>query len=461
MTAIYVSVLGAAAVRRGDEDVRLSPLTTRLLLRLVAAEGEAVASGDLYADLWGEPARGRITRAHRTEVQKRVLELRRALEPGIAPGTGTILRTEHLLTRRGQESAYRLTLGAERLDALEFADLFHRAAHTGMAKAIVLLARALELWRGRPLGEVADTEFAQPLIRRLTGMYEAACAELIRAHTDWDRPELALPVAERLAAQRPHDDAVLELVQGLWARLRERHGAELLRHEFSSVRAVLVVKRGDLFSETDASLVAGFGDTFDTATEDDLVISRDSVQGQLLHRVFGGDRALLDRELRRGLRTVEPSGRESVQDKPRGKRLRYPVGTVVPVPLAEPGRRVFAVAYSRQGLDLVARSTPEDLRYSLDRLWESVARHGLLRPVAIPLVGAGLARVTALEGHEVIGMIAETFLRACRDRPVASELRIVIRPEDLRRIQLPEVARLVDGLDANGPAAHGYETGER
>ncbi|MFJ9643618.1 macro domain-containing protein [Streptomyces sp. NPDC101206] len=431
-------------------DVRLTPLTVRLLLRLVAAEGEAVTSGDLYTDLWGEPVRGRIGRPHRTEVQKRVLELRRALGAQ-ERGGGELLRTEQVVTKRGQESAYRLTLGAERLDALEFAELFRRAAHTGTATTIGLLTRALELWRGRPLGEVADTEFAQPLIRRLTAMYESACAELVRAHTDADRPELALPVAERLAAQRPYDDAALELLQGLWSRLRERHGAELLRHEFHSARATLVVKRGDLFSESDASLVAGFGDTFDTATENDLVISRDSVQGQLLHRVFGGDRALLDRELRRGLRTVEPTGRESVRDKPRGKRLRYPVGTVVPVSLAEqPGRRVFAVAYSRQGLDLVARSTPEELRFSLGRLWESVARHGLLRPVAIPLVGAGLARVTALEGHEVIGMIAETFLHACRDRPVTPELRIVIRPEDLRRIQLPEAARLVEGLDTGG-----------
>ncbi|WP_438318832.1 BTAD domain-containing putative transcriptional regulator [Streptomyces sp. HUAS TT3] len=73
-----------------------------------------------------------------------------------------------------------------------------RGARTAAAE--VRRDEALELWRGRPLGEVADTEFAQPLIRRLTAMYESACAELVRAHTDADRPELALSVAERLAA---------------------------------------------------------------------------------------------------------------------------------------------------------------------------------------------------------------------------------------------------------------------
>ncbi|WP_406738604.1 bacterial transcriptional activator domain-containing protein [Streptomyces sp. NBC_00853] len=450
MTDVYVSVLGATTLERGGAGIRLTPLTTKLLLRLVAAEGEAVASGDLYTDLWGKPERGRITRAHRTEVQKRVLELRRALEPAPGGADESVLRTEQMLTQGGQVSAYRLVLGPDRLDVLQFTDLFHRAAHTGSATATMLLNRALGLWRGRPLGDVADAKFARPLVRRLTGMYEAACAELIRTHTKWDRPELALPVAKRLVAQRPDDEEALATLQGLWARLRERNGAELLRHEFPRLRTTVVVKSGDLFEETDASLVAGFGDTFDTATEDDLIISRGSVQGQLLHRVFDGDRVLLDRELRKGLRPVQPVGRESARDKPRGKRLRYPIGTVVPVPLAEPGRRVFAVAYSRQGLDLVARSTPDELRVALDRLWESVAVHGLLRPVALPLVGSGLARVTALQGHELIALIADTFLRACRDRPVTPELRVVLRPEDLRGVGLPDVARYFEGLDGDG-----------
>ena len=42
---------------------------------------------------------------------------------------------------------------------------------------------------------------------------------------------------------------------------------------------------GDLFDEADANLVVGFADTFDTATENDAVISRASVQGQLLDRL--------------------------------------------------------------------------------------------------------------------------------------------------------------------------------
>ncbi len=89
-----MSVLGATTLERGGARIRLTPLTAKLLLRLVAAEGEAVASGELYADLWGRPERGRITRAHRTEVQKRVLQLRRALEPAPGGPDEPVLRTE-------------------------------------------------------------------------------------------------------------------------------------------------------------------------------------------------------------------------------------------------------------------------------------------------------------------------------------------------------------------------------
>ncbi|WP_432069402.1 macro domain-containing protein [Streptomyces sp. AA1529] len=449
MACIHISVLGNTVVRRDGEDIRLTPLTTRLLLRLVTAEGEAVPCGDLYTDLWGEPVRGRISRPHRTEVQKRVLELRRALDSAGASDSTSVLRTEQALSGQGRDSAYRLVLNPDQIDVLEFTGLFNQAAHAAPATATVLLTKSLGLWRGRPLAEVADAVFAGPLIRRLTTTYESVCAELIALHTDSGRPELALPVAERLVAGRPDDPEALAALTKLRAQLRERHGAELLRREFPALRTSLVVKRGDLFEETDANLVAGFGDTFDTATERDAIISRESVQGQLLHRRYGGDRTLLDRELRSGLRAVTPVGRESARDKPKGKRLRYPIGTVVPLALPEPGGRAFAVAYSHQGLDLVARSDPEDLGGSLERLWESVAVHGLLRPVAIPLVGAGLARV-ALRAEQVIVMIVESFLRACRQGPVSPELRIVLRPQDLRGVRLSEVAQYVEALTGDG-----------
>ncbi|WP_367835749.1 macro domain-containing protein [Streptomyces rochei] len=437
MARIRVSVLGPARLRVDGEDVRLTPLTTRLLVRLVASEGEPVPIRRLHREVWAVPgALPRQAARHRNDVHKRVLELRRALDPAQRGDGARILRTEQLLTSAAPETAYRLVLTADELDCAEFTDLVHSALLAAPASAADRLAAALDLVRGRPLADAADDAFALPLIRRLTALHETARRQLIRSRMDLGRHDLALPVAERLARERPDDPATAELLGSLRARLRERHGRELLRQPVPGAGGgELVVVRGDLFGQEDANLVVGFTDTFDTATEQDLVISRESVQGQLVDRLFGGERRLLDDRVQAGLRAFTPLRTERPQDKPRGRRVRYPVGTTVPLPVD--GRRVFAVAYSRLGNDLVARSSPADLRASLDQLWAAVARYGMYKPVAIPLIGSGLARVVELDRTQLLLMIVESFAAHCRRDPAtAPELRVVIRPADLERTDL-------------------------
>ena len=176
------------------------------------------------------------------------------------------------------------------------------------------------------------------------------------------------------------------------------------------------------------------------------MISRASLQGQLLERLYGGDAASLNRELRRGLSAVPPAARETSQTKPRGKHIRYPIGTVVAIP--NNGRRVFATAYSRLGNDLVARARPEDLASALDRVWESVALFGQLAPVAVPVMGSGLSRITELGPEQLMGMIVGSFLGGCRKHSTLSPaLRIVLRPADLERVDMALVAKAMSALD--------------
>ncbi|MGV9623282.1 macro domain-containing protein [Streptomyces tendae] len=435
MARIRVSVLGPARLEVDGVPARLTPLTTRLLVRLVAADGEPVPVRRLHRDVWAlDGEQPHAAQRHRNEVQKRVLELRRALDPGQRGDGARVLRTEQLLAGPAPETAYRLVLAPDELDCAEFTDLVDSALLAAPASAADRLAAALALVRGRPLAEAGDEDFARPLVRRLTALYETARRQLIRSRMDLGRHDLALPVAERMARERPDDQDVAELLGSLRARLRERHGRELLRQPLPGA-GDLVVVRGDLFDQEDANLVVGFTDTFDTATEQDLVISRESVQGQLVDRLFGGERKLLDDRLQAGLRALRPLRTERVQDKPRGRRVRYPLGTTVP--LTVDGRRVFAVAYSRLGNDLVARSGPADLRASLDTLWPAVARYGMYRPVAIPLIGSGLARIVELDRTRLLLMIVQSFADHCRRDPAtAPELRVVIRPADLERTDL-------------------------
>jgi len=260
-------------------------------------------------------------------------------------GAGHILITERMLGTKEPQSAYRLALPAEQIDYRYFANLVNRAASVGPATTVALCTQALKLWRGRPLADVNGEDFATPLVQRLEMLRLTALRELIRAHAELGRPDLALPFADQLAALLPADPDAARTIQALREEVRGLYPHDLLRREFPGLRVTVVVRCGDIFEQDDANLVVGFGDTFDTATQDDAVISRDSVQGQLLDRLYGGDRKRLDADLRRGLRGVTAIRVETAQDKPRGKRIRYPVGTVAP--LALDGRRVFA--FTRPG----------------------------------------------------------------------------------------------------------------
>jgi hypothetical protein len=462
MARIRVSVLGPARLEISGVAVHLTPLTTRLLVRLVAAEGEAVPVRLLRREVWGITTElPHQAQRNRNEVQKRILELRRALDTASSGDGARILRTEQLLTSSGPETAYRLVLRPDELDCAEFTELVNSALHAAPATAAHNLADALRMLRGRPLAEASGEDFAGPLTRRLIGLQDAARGELIRSQIALGRYELALPVAERMAQERPDDPAAAQTLGALRDRLRERHGDELLRHRVPGGHADIVVVRGDLFDQHDANLVVGFTDTFDTSTDQDFVISRDSVQGQLVDRVFDGRRRLLDEKLRLGLKAFTAAGTESTQDKPRGRRTRYPIGTTVAIPIG--GRRVFATAYSRLGNDLVARSGPADLRLSMESLWLSAALYGLFKPLAVPLIGSGLARVVELDRAQLITLIIETFARSCRADPtVAPELRIVIRPEELAKTDLSAVEKSLRELDRPDlTARHESGTGGR
>ncbi|MFI9248106.1 macro domain-containing protein [Streptomyces sp. NPDC053086] len=229
-----------------------------------------------------------------------------------------------------------------------------------------------------------------------------------------------------------------------WGLARARPQASV-RQEFGRPGMTVVVEEGDLFEQA-GHLVVGFTDTFDTRVDDGGVINDGSVQGQLLARRYAGDSGRLDAELAAALTGVAPVSWESARDKPRGKRARYPVGTVAV--LGSRPALVFAVAYSRMGNDCVASSGVEDLWLGLDRLWDAVRRHGQLECLTMPLTGAGLARLHDLDEDSLLRLILLSFVVHSWERRVCRELRVVVRPGELGRIDLPETGAFLAGLAA-------------
>jgi hypothetical protein len=429
----FLAVLGHAELIVHGNRQHLPPRSLAVLLRLAVDAGEFVPVDQIYRDVWTHDRRT-VERHERNQVQKAINDIRKAV-----PGLGeTIIETYRL----GLTSSYRLLLEPDRIDSLRFRTLVERARRSDAATAVDLLRAASSLWRGSPLPEVAHLPFAGPVIRRLRSLRAAADRELLQACAEIGRYEEALKLGERLSADAPGDARLASTVADLRHQLRSTR-RDLLRREIQGPPSFVVsVVVGDIFAEGDAHLVVGFTDTFDTDTRADIVINGRSLQAEATRRLFGDDRNLLDRRLRAALESVEPQARETRARKRRGKLIRYPVGTVAV--LRAGGRQVYAVAYSRMGNDLVARSSLHDLAVSLERLWDAVYLHGQLQPVAVPLIGAGLSRIASATPDELVTMLIGSFVTRNRSARISPELRIVLRPEDLPRVDLRALAEHLD-----------------
>jgi hypothetical protein len=213
--------------------------------------------------------------------------------------------------------------------------------------------------------------------------------------------------------------------------------------EFEHPDVTIAVRTGDLLWE-DAHLVVGFSDTFDTDITDDIVINGRSLQGQLLHRLYEGDRQRLDSEISRSLAGTPAVVIEGRATKQRGKLRRYPIGTVAVIGTRR--RRIFCVAYSSMGNDLITRSSVHDLWLSLGQLWEAIGRHGQLGRVAIPVMGAELARVHTLDRENLLKIIILSFVAQSRVEPICRELTVLIHPTDLSKIDMLEMRAFLNAL---------------
>ncbi len=205
---------------------------------------------------------------------------------------------------------------------------------------------------------------------------------------------------------------------------------------YSTPNTGIRVIRGDLFAQ-DGHIVVGTCDTFDTRIPD--IIARNSVQGQMLERVFDGDAARLDQQVTDALVAATPEGTVAKE----GKTARYPIGTVAV--LSENRRKIFMVAYTRMSEQNTAHGSPDDTWRSLLRLWESVSVNANGGSVSMPVIGGGQSRLSQLlPAQDSIRFIAMSFMFASRYAKVCDELVIVV-PEkqyhSLDRLQIQSFLR--------------------
>jgi predicted ATPase/DNA-binding SARP family transcriptional activator len=198
---VRIAMLGPLEVSTGaGTPVEVSGVRLRTLLILLALEpGRVVATSRLVDGVWGTTPPAEAANA----LQALVSRLRRALPDGVVESAPT---------------GYRLAVDADTVDVARFERLLadgRAALDPNPAPAAAVLRSALALWRGTPLADAADADFAQAPVARLAELRLGAVADRIDADL-------------RLAAGV--DALVAELEELLAAHpLRERFAALLMR----------------------------------------------------------------------------------------------------------------------------------------------------------------------------------------------------------------------------------------
>lgn len=210
-----------------------------------------------------------------------------------------------------------------------------------------------------------------------------------------------------------------------------------IEESYSTPATKISLVAGDLFDLT-GHLVIGTCDTFDTASPQ---IAKNSVQGQFLDRVYGGDGVQLDAHLRAALADEQVVA----QVNKLGKTDRYALGTVAT--LKQQARRFFMLAYTSMDERNVAHGTSDGFWSSLSRLWIEVRAESNGGRVCIPVIGGGQSKLSqVLPAEDSVRFIAMSFMLASRAQKICDELVIVALPKQYEKMDHLELQAFLSSL---------------
>jgi len=178
-------ILGPLEARERGRQIQLGAAKQRSLLGvLLLHANEAVSSDRLVDELWGERPPARALKL----VQGHVSALRK------------LLGTDRILTQR---PGYLIRIEAGELDLNEFERLTAQARRERPEVAADLLRQALQLWRGRALGDLRLEGFAVREAERLDELRLAAQLERVEADLALGRHAELVGELEALVEEHP------------------------------------------------------------------------------------------------------------------------------------------------------------------------------------------------------------------------------------------------------------------
>jgi predicted ATPase/DNA-binding SARP family transcriptional activator len=204
-----------------------------LLLRLLVDGGRTVSADRLVEAVWG----ARAPASARNLLTVYVSQLRRAIGP------------EAIETRTG---GYAVAIDPDDVDARRFERLVAEGAaaraegNPGLAAS--RLKRALELWRGPALADVAASAFAEPEARRLEELRLTAREERLAAELELGSHDAVARGARALAADEPFRERPRQLL------MLALYGADRQAEALAAYREFRALLRDELGLEPSADL---------------------------------------------------------------------------------------------------------------------------------------------------------------------------------------------------------------
>jgi DNA-binding SARP family transcriptional activator len=231
-------ILGPLEVEADGRPVTLGPKQRTVLALLLLTPNRAVPVDRLADALWpGEPPT-----AAANALQYHVSRLRKSLGGGAG-----------VLT---QERGYLIRLDPEQLDLLRFERLVAEAEHADPDRASRLLGKALSLWRGEPLADLADDPLSQADLQRLTASRLAALEQRVEADLALGRYAQLIPELEALVTTHPlHEGLVGGLMRALYGAGRQADALDVYRRTRQTFDAELGIEPSPLLRDLERAIL--------------------------------------------------------------------------------------------------------------------------------------------------------------------------------------------------------------
>ena len=201
----------------------------------------------------------------------------------------------------------------------------------------------------------------------------------------------------------------------------------VFRHQLKNRDVTIEIHIADAF-EVPGDLVVPTNTTLDTDL-DGRIPKAHSIQGEFTRRYYDSEVSHLDLDIAEAL-AKEDYSYEEPPEKTRGKKRRYPIGTVIQL---EKSKRLFYwVANTHINNAGVASTTTENLRASLAELWYYISEKGSKGDIVIPLLGTGKARL-AEKREDIFLEIIRSFIASCSSGTYCDKLIVAIYPPDVTK----------------------------